>query len=373
MENCGSAVISVIRFLRGHLINHDTPPTPHLARSKPDRPRAGKEPSPRQVLYRPRRTADSRCRLDDADIERECAENRLPTPPGPHPTMNIALLSVALVLSADPEPKSVLLWPAGAPGAKGTEKEDIPSIDVYLPPPDLANGTAVVVCPGGGYRHLALGHEGKEPAAWLNKLGIAAFVLHYRLAPRYRHPTPMLDVQRAIRTVRSRAAEWGVAPSRIGVWGFSAGGHLASTVATHFDSGDPVATDPIDRTDCRPDFAILCYPVITLLPPIAHMGSRKNLLGEDADQKLVESLCNEKQVNSRTPPTFLFHTDTDAGVLPENSVLFYLALKQAKVPAEMHIYSRGPHGVGLATKDPVLATWTARLSDWMKGQGLLSK
>jgi acetyl esterase/lipase len=255
----------------------------------------------------------------------------------------------------------------------GDKDADHPTLSIYLPPADKANGAAVVVCPGGGYAGHALDHEGKQPAEWLNNLGVTAFVLKYRLAP-YRHPIPLQDAQRAIRTVRARAKEWNLDPNRVGIWGFSAGGHLASTAATHFDDGKPDAADPVDKVSCRPDFLILCYPVITMTgPPVTHMGSRKNLLGDKPDEKLIEELSNEKQVTARTPPTFLFHTDADAGVVPENSVLFYLALKKAKVPAELHVYEKGPHGVGLAPKDPVLSTWPDRLADWMKGRGLLKK
>jgi acetyl esterase/lipase len=287
--------------------------------------------------------------------------------------MKLLLLSLALTIPSEKPHKNVVLWPDGAPGAKGTEKGDIPHLTVFLPPPDKAIGTAVVVCPGGGYRNVVDTYEGAEPAEWLNQLGVAAFVLHYRVAPRYQHPAPMLDVQRALRTVRSRAKEWHIDPNRIGVWGFSAGGHLASTAATHFDEGKADATDPIDRVSCRPDFAILCYPVITFLPPFAHEGSRNNLLGAKAERSLVEEFSNELRVTPETPPTFLFHTNADAGVVPENSVLFYMALRKAKVPAELHIYEQGKHGVGLGQKDPAVSSWPGRLQDWMKGRGLLSK
>lgn len=285
--------------------------------------------------------------------------------------LHAILLTSSLLLAAD-EPKKVeLLWPKGAPGALGTEKADQPAVTIYLPAEDKATGTAVVVCPGGGYGTLADDHEGKQPAEWLIKHGVAAFVLRYRIAPRYHHPAPMQDVQRAIRLVRARAGEWGIDPHKIGVWGFSAGGHLASTAATHFDEGKPDAEDPLDRASCRPDFAILCYPVITMEPPFTHMGSRKNLLGNSPDADLVASLCNEKQVTKKTPPTFLFHTTADTAVVPENSALFYLALRKAGVPAEMHVYENGPHGVGLAQRDPVLSSWTDRLAAWMKSRKLL--
>src|SRR5579885_2285382 len=209
--------------------------------------------------------------------------------------MNAAYLGLVLTfLAAGAEKPSVeLLWPKGAPGAVGDEAADRPSLTVFLPQAEKANGAAVVVCPGGGYGVVVDTYEGKDPAEWLARRGVAAFVLRYRVAPRYRHPAPLQDVQRALRLVRARAREWHVDPHRVGVWGFSAGGHLASTAATHFDDGRPDADDPIDRAGCRPDFAILCYPVITLEPPYAHMGSRQNLLGKDPDAKLVESLCNE--------------------------------------------------------------------------------
>jgi acetyl esterase/lipase len=288
-------------------------------------------------------------------------------------TCTLIALSITLYLAKADAPKVELLWPDGAPGAKGAEAADKPTLTISLPPADKASGAAVVICPGGGYGFLAVDHEGKQIAEWLNQRGIAAFMLKYRIAPRYRHPAPLQDAQRALRTVRARAKEWNVDPKRIGIWGFSAGGHLASTAGTHFDDGNADAKDPIERASCRPDFLILCYPVITLETPYAHMGSRDNLLGKNPDAKLVQSLCNEKQVTAKTPPTFLFHTNADAGVVPENSVLFYLALRKAKVPAELHIYEKGPHGVGLAQKDPVLKSWPDRLESWLKARGYLKK
>jgi acetyl esterase/lipase len=269
---------------------------------------------------------------------------------------SLPLAAFALVAFAA-EPKTELLWPDGAPGAVGNEDADRPALTTYLPA--APTGSAVVVCPGGGYRHLAMDHEGKQIAEWLNSLGIAAFVLKYRLGDRYRHPAPLQDAQRAIRMVRERAGGLGVAPDHIGIWGFSAGGHLASTAATHFDAGS------------RPDFLILGYPVISFTTQYTHKGSRAALLGDNPDPKLVESLSNENQVTPQTPPTFLFHTNEDKGVPAENSVMFYLALRKAGVPAEMHIYERGNHGVGLAPKDPVLSTWPARLADWFRTRALL--
>jgi len=270
-------------------------------------------------------------------------------------------------------PKSELLWPGGAPGAAGSEDADKPSVTPYLPPAVRAVGAAVVVCPGGGYGHLAMDHEGDQIARWLNSFGVAAFVLKYRIAPRYHHPAPLQDAQRAIRFVRSRASDYGIAPDRIGIWGFSAGGHLASTAGTHFDNGNPSAPDAIDRAACRPDFLILAYPVISFTEPWTHKGSRRNLLGDNPDPKLVESFSNERQVTAQTQPTFLFHTDEDKGVPAENSIGFYLALRKAGVPAEMHIYQNGPHGVGLASLDQVLSSWTGRLADWMRTRGLLRR
>ncbi len=284
----------------------------------------------------------------------------------------IALLSItthAQISSTDPT--LIYLWPDGAPGAIGKEEVDRPSLQIFTPPQGKANGTAVVVCPGGGYVNLAMDHEGKQIAEWLNSHGIAAFVLKYRLGPRYRHPIPLQDAQRAVRYVRLHTKEMNIAPDRIGMWGFSAGGHLTATVGTHFDGGDAQAAQPIDRISSRPDFLILAYPVITFTAEYTHKGSRRALLGENPAPQLMENLSNDKQVTSQTPPTFLFHTDEDSGVPPENSVYFYLALKKAKVPAELHIYEKGKHGVGLAPKDPVLSTWSARLADWLKVRGLL--
>jgi acetyl esterase/lipase len=284
-----------------------------------------------------------------------------------------ALAAVLLLIrpaSAD-EPREIPLWPDGAvPGAVGTGPADRPSLTLYRPPAEKANGTAVVICPGGGYGFLALDHEGREVAKWLNSVGVTALVLRYRIAPRYRHPAPLQDTRRAVRVVRARAREWGVDPRRVGVWGFSAGGHLASTVGTHFDRGRSDAADPVERESCRPDFLILAYPVVTMKPPATHQGSRDNLLGKEADPKLVEELSNDERVTPETPPTFLFHTSEDTAVVPENSVRFYRALRAHGVPAELHVYEKGPHGVGLAPKDPVLSTWPDRLAAWMKGRGL---
>ncbi len=266
-----------------------------------------------------------------------------------------------------------LLWPDGAPGALGSEPVDKPKITVYRAPASRANGAAVVVCPGGGYGVVASDHEGKQVAEWLNSLGVAAFVLQYRLGPRYHHPAPLQDAQRALRLVRARAGEWGVDPARVGILGFSAGGHLASTAGTHFDHGQPDATDPVERQGSRPDFLVLGYPVISLTHPAVHKGSRDNLLGNDPDPKLLDSLSNETQVTALTPPTFLFHTDEDTGVPAEHSLLFYEALRRAKVPAELHVFVKGPHGVGLAPKDPALSVWPTLCAAWMETMGFLAR
>ena len=278
----------------------------------------------------------------------------------------IGLAGLAAAQSRQPAaPPSELLWPNGAPGALGSEDSDKPSITPWLPA--KRNGQAVLVCPGGGYGGLAMDHEGTQIAQWLNSQGIVAFVLKYRLGPRYHHPIELGDAQRAIRIIRSRAGDLRIDAKRIGIWGFSAGGHLASTLITHFDAGDANASDPIERASSRPDFAVLSYPVVSFTEYV-HVGSRKNLLGDNPDPKLVELLSNEKQVTKETPPTFLFHTNADTGVPPENSVMFYLALRKAGVPAEMHIYENGPHGVGLAPTNAVLNSWSARLADWLRAR-----
>jgi acetyl esterase/lipase len=265
------------------------------------------------------------------------------------------------------------LWQGDAPGAKGKDMADIPGVYIY--PAKKPNGAVIVVCPGGGYGGHAMDHEGVQIADWLNEHGVTALVLKYRLGAKYNHPIPLTDAQRAIRYARAKASEWKGDPKRVAILGFSAGGHLASTTGTHFDAGSKDATDPIDRESCRPDFMILMYPVITLTGPYAHNGSRINLLGKSPDAKLVESLCNDKMVTKDTPPTFLVHTSEDKGVPPENSVIFYQALRKNGVPAEMHIYEKGRHGLGLALKDAdrnlTYASWPNRCIAWMRSHGYL--
>jgi acetyl esterase/lipase len=283
----------------------------------------------------------------------------------------VLFFAVGEFLCAD-EPKTELLWPAGAPDALGTEEKDQPKLIIYQAPKEKANGTAMVVCPGGGYGGLAIGHEGHEIAQWLNTLGISAFICDYRHRGKgYGHPAPSQDAARAIRTVRARAEEWGVDPQRIGVIGFSAGGHLASTVSTHFDEGDANSAERIQQVSSRPDFALLCYPVIAFGEPFTHGGSQRNLLGDKPDPQLVEKLSNEKQVTGRNPPTFVWHTSDDAVVAVENAIVFYSALHKAGVPAELHVYETGRHGLGLAKGSPGAANWPKEAADWMQGRGLL--
>ncbi len=291
----------------------------------------------------------------------------LSTSPGysQHPTATPAKAA------ASQDPQTFPLWENGAPGALGHDESDIPTLTYY--PARGGVTTAVVVAPGGGYRNLAMNHEGRQIANWLNAVGISAFVLKYRLGPRYHHPIELGDAQRALRMVRAHAAEYGLKPDRIGMMGFSAGGHLTSTAETHFDGGNPNASDPIERESSRPDFAILCYPVISFTAPYSHRGSAQNLLGNSPDPRLLESLSNESQVTPQTPPTFLFSTSEDIGVPAENSVAFYLALHKAHVPAELHIFQKGPHGVGLDLGDPALGEWPKLLINWLRGLGLLEK
>jgi acetyl esterase/lipase len=296
-----------------------------------------------------------------------------------HVVSLILFLTPCVAAQTDDAKKTVLppplqlLWPDGAPGAKGNDAADIPGVLVYLPAQDKATGAAIVVCPGGGYGGLAMDHEGYQIAKWLNDHGIAAIVLKYRLGPKYHHPTQLGDAQRALRFTRAHAKEWHIDPDRVGILGFSAGGHLAATVGTHFDRGQGEASDPIDKLSCRPDFMVLMYPVITLTGPYAHIGSRNNLLGKQPEAQLVENLSNDKQVTKDTPPTFLVHTTQDTGVPPENSVLFYLALTKNKVPAEMHIYEKGRHGLGLGPRDLPYASWSERCLAWMQSRGLMGK
>ena len=294
------------------------------------------------------------------------------------PLLMLAIAAAAVAQPAAPppnlnaEPEVISLWEGNAPGALGDTDADRPTL-TFFRAARQPNGSAVIIAPGGGYAALAMNHEGRYVAAWFNSMGVNAFVLKYRLGPRYHHPIELGDAQRAIRLVRARAAQFGVQPDRIGMMGFSAGGHLTATAGTHFDKGHSGAADPVDRASSRPDFLILAYPVISFDPAIAHAGSVRSLLGDNPDAALIQNLSDELQVTATTPPTFLFHTTADPTVPVENSVRFYLALRAAKIPAEMHLFENGPHGVGLALADPALSLWPTLLSNWLRGRGLLAK
>jgi len=278
--------------------------------------------------------------------------------------------------SAQAQPtNSFPLWPEGAPGARGKEDKDIPTLTPYWPDPARATGAAMVICPGGGYGGLAP-HEGAQYARFLNEYGIAGFVLKYRLGSGgYRHPAMLQDAARAVRLVRARAGEWKVDPQHIGIMGSSAGGHLASTLLTHFDAGKPDAADPIERQSSRPDLGILCYAVITL-GQFTHQGTKNNLLGKDPSPELVRQLSNELQVTKDTPPCFIWHTYEDKAVPVENSLQFAEALRKAGVPFDLHIYQQGPHGLGLGTRDwnpEKRHPWTRDCRCWLRAQGFVKQ
>ena len=250
-----------------------------------------------------------------------------------------------------------------------------PSIQVFLPSKRNATRQAVVVCPGGGYAVLAYDWEGTDIAKWLNSHGIAAIVLKYRLPSAASqvepHEAPLMDAQRAMRLARQHAKEWNIDPAQIGVMGFSAGGHLASTLGTHYDKGDANAQDPVERFGSRPDFMILGYPVISLKEHVAHIGSRNNLLGKSPSDDLVERFSNDLQVTDDTPPTFIFHSQDDTGVPVQHSLLFYQALIEAKVPVEMHLYPKGGHGYSLGINaEGTFKGWTDSCIQWL---GTLSR
>lgn len=260
---------------------------------------------------------------------------------------------------------AIPLWTNAAPGALGQEDKDIPTLTPFLAEP--TNASAMVIFPGGGYGGLAT-HEGKGYADWLVTNGISCFVVKYRLGSQgYRHPAMLNDAARAVRLVRARAEEWKIDPKRVGVIGSSAGGHLVSTLITHFDSGKTEANDPVERESSRPDLAILCYPVITLTGKNTHLGSKKNLLGEDPDPELVKNLSNETQVTSNTPPCFVWHTWEDKGVKVENSLEFAAALRRAGVPFDLHVFQNGPHGIGTANNHP----WTRDCIYWLRAHGFV--
>jgi acetyl esterase/lipase len=265
------------------------------------------------------------------------------------------------------------LWNGPAPKSHGSAPEDIPSLTVFLPENAGPATPAIIVFPGGGYEMLAFDYEGINEAKYFQERGVAGFVLKYRLPKNgYLHPVPLIDAQRAIRLVRSRAAEWKINSDKVGIMGFSAGGHLASTLETHYDAGNPQATDPIDRLSCRPNFAVLVYPVICTQGPAAHLGCMHNLLGPNPDPALVASLSNETQVTPQTPPTILVHAADDTVVSIENSRLMLAALKKAGVPSVLDEYPHGEHGFGYGPNQKSAPPgWMDKVYDWLKSQSLM--
>lgn len=293
------------------------------------------------------------------------------------PSLLRSILGLALLTSTAAGAEPLRLWPGKAPGARGDQAVDIPTLTPHLLPADKASGAAIVICPGGGYGHLATEKEGTAYARWLNAHGVMAFVLKYRLGSSgYRHPVMLGDVSRAIRTVRANAEKWGVDPQRVGVMGSSAGGHLAATLMTHFDAGKPGAADPVERQSSRPDLGILCYPVITMDAPHVHQGSRQLLLGDSPARALVDDLSNEKQVTDQTPPAFIWHASDDRIVPVQNALLFANALATHRVPFALHVYEKGGHGLGLGKSalDPNRPLpWADDLLYWLDGRGFLRR
>ena len=269
------------------------------------------------------------------------------------------------------QPIEIDLWPDGAAESNGLLKnengDDYSIAKLYIYRPDKQKNTqaVVVICPGGGYVMLAMDHEGHDYARWLSDNGMTAVILKYRL-PNKNHFIPLKDAQRTLRLIRSKAKEWDIDPAKVGISGFSAGGHLASTAATHFDTGNASASDPIDRLSCRPDFAILFYPVITMKEEFTHQGSRRNLMGNSYNADLVKLFSNEEQVTGQTPPTFLITSDDDKGVLPRNSVEFYAALKRNNVPAVLYVIPDGGHGWGTHPSKPQYPEWSVPLKAWLE-------
>jgi len=269
-------------------------------------------------------------------------------------------------------PSVMRLWPDAPPGVDSTSSADNPTLTLYLPDAETAAWPAIVICPGGGYARLAMTYEAHDICRWLNSIGVAGIILDYRHRGKgYPHPAPLHDTQRAIRTVRARAGEWKIHTNRIGIMGFSAGGHLASSAGTHFDRGHPGSDDPVERVSCRPDFMVLGYPLISLTTEYVDEGTMHNLLGPSPSAEMRELFSNEKQVTPETPPTFLFHTGDDRPTAPENSVLFYLALRRAGVAAEMHVFEKGRHGLGLARTMRGASEWPGLCEIWMRNRGLL--
>ena len=292
-----------------------------------------------------------------------------------------ALLAMTALSLARAEPLVIPIWPEGVPDAQpngGTEyiKDDRvynvqnPTLTCYPAPKDKANGTAAIVCPGGGYTRLAMTNEGNGMARWLNSLGVSVFVLKYRMKE-YGHPAPLRDVLRAVRLVRSRAAEFGIDPHRLGVVGSSAGGHLAACAGTLFDHPAGRTGAALDAVSGRPDFLILQYPVILMEGPKIHQGSRNSLLGPNPAPELVALMSVDRQVTAQTPPAFLVATGEDTSVPLENSLAFYTALRKAGVSAELHLYEKGPHGFGLRKDLGPTSAWPQRAEEWLRSHGWL--
>ncbi|NND09272.1 MAG: alpha/beta hydrolase fold domain-containing protein [Saprospiraceae bacterium] len=285
-------------------------------------------------------------------------------------------LSIPLYTQAIPcsNKLSQEVWVVGNTGRRIAKVHE-PSMDVYLAPRHIATGTSVVICPGGGYTVLAWDWEGTRMAEWFNKMGVTAFVLKYRLphweSASCRDKVALMDAQRAMRIVRKRAEEFEINPIRVGVMGFSAGGHLASTLSTHFDHGDPAADSLVDRYSCRPDFSILMYPVISMDTTFGHMGSQRNLIGRNPSEEERHYFSNEKQVSAETPPTLLIHASDDLSVKVENSIVYYQALRKHNVPTAMHIYESGGHGFSFAKDLGAVADWPGACKSWMHERGLL--
>ena len=289
----------------------------------------------------------------------------------------ILLLAVpCLARAADDRPEKLTLWPDGkTPGALGAEEKDVPTLTAYWPAKEKATGAAMVVCPGGGY-HVLAPHEGEAYARWLNDLGIAAFVLKYRLiSGGYHVPDSLQDAARAIRTVRAKAAEWQLDPKRIGIMGSSAGGHLSATLSTRFDGGRSENDDPIERVSSRPDLCILCYAFI-LFDRNDKPERHEQFLGKNPTPEQIRAFAPALNVRSDTPPCFIWQTVGDPGVKVENALVFAEALRKANVPFDLHLYQNGPHGIGLGVKqyDPAkLHPWTRDCAFWLGEQGFLAK
>jgi acetyl esterase/lipase len=292
----------------------------------------------------------------------------------------LLILTFLMINTLNAQNFTLKVWPDGAPDSNGItlpeEKYDGVRVRnvteaemyVFLPEKDKNTGTAVVICPGGGYQILAMDHEGYNIAQWLAERGVAGIVLKYRM-PNGHHQIPSGDARRAMRTVRANAKEWAIDPAKIGISGSSAGGHLASTVGTRFDAGDAASADPVERFSSRPDFMLLLYPVISFNEEFGHMGSRRNLIGDGNDWKMVHKYSNELHVTSETPPTFLVLADDDKSVVPRNSIEFYAALKANNIPSEMHIFQKGGHGFGMRNNNIPADNWPHLFMDWLKALG----